>query len=153
MKHMYSEEELLEVASIENLVDSKGRNRFIGGNGNPENISGMNIITNKWGLNGYNLIFEITGSFNSAVDANKNICTFVIPQWISNKIKTEELQKEINELEQKNKVLKSELVLEMKKQNNKIKNKSNIPSKMYITIFLILMIIIFYHYKGIKKLF
>ena len=71
----------------------------------------------------------------------------------SNKIKTEELQKEINELEQKNKVLKSELVLEMKKQNNKIKNKSNIPSKMYITIFLILMIIIFYHYKGIKKLF
>lgn len=71
------------------LFDSNGNPRFIIGNGNPENISGVSIVSSKWCLNGRNLMFEINGSFSSKVDAYKNICTFVIPQWISDKIQTE----------------------------------------------------------------
>lgn len=74
---------------IEALVDSNGNPRFIVGNGNPESISGMTIASSKWTLNGCNLMFEINGSFSATVDAYKNICTFVIPQWISDKIQTE----------------------------------------------------------------
>lgn len=71
----------------------------------------------------------------------------------SNKIKNEQLEKEISELKQKNKDLKAKFVLEMKKQNNKIKNKSNISSEMCVAIFLIIMIIITCQYKKIRKLF
>ena len=71
------------------LFDSNGNFRFIVGEGTPENVSGMNIVSSKWCLNGRNLMFEINGSFSATVDAYKNICTFVIPQWISDKIQTE----------------------------------------------------------------
>ena len=71
------------------LFDNNGNPRFIIGDGNPENVSGMNIVSSKWCLNGRNLMFEINGSFSANVDAYKNICTFVIPQWISDKIQTE----------------------------------------------------------------
>ena len=87
MKHMYSEEELLEVAKIENLVDSKGRNRFIEGVGIPANVDGMTIISSKWALNGNNLIFEIIGGINKNIPQMTKICTFNLPAWIANKIK------------------------------------------------------------------
>ena len=79
MKRMYSEEELLEVSNTENLVDSKGRNRFIGGNGNSANVSGMTIISSKWTLNGNNLIFEIIGGISQNIPALTKICTFNLP--------------------------------------------------------------------------
>ena len=87
MKHMYSEEELLEVAKIENLIDSKGRNRFIEGVGNPANVDGMTIISSKWVLNGNNLIFEIIGGINKNIPQMTKICTFNLPAWVANKIK------------------------------------------------------------------
>ena len=86
MKHMYSEEELLELARIENLVDSKGRNRFIADNGTPANVSGMTIISSKWTLNGNNLIFEILGGINQNIPMNTKICSFNLPAWITEKI-------------------------------------------------------------------
>ena len=67
MKHMWSEEELqdlIEVQSgsaeiiLENIVDSKGRNRFICGNGDTEILEGFQLLYSNWALNGTNLIFE-----------------------------------------------------------------------------------------------
>ena len=84
---MYSEEELLEVAKIENLVDSKRRNRFIEGVGIPANVDGMTIVSSKWALNGNNLIFEIIGGISKNIPQMTKICTFNLPDWVVNKIK------------------------------------------------------------------
>ena len=86
MKRMYSEEELLEVSNTENLVDSKGRNRFIVGDGNPGSITGMTISSSKWTLNGNNLVFEILGSFSGSLSGFDVLSTFTLPEWIINKI-------------------------------------------------------------------
>ena len=88
MKHMWSEEELQEQTRIENLVDSKGRNRFIGGNGNPESVIGMTIVSSKWALNGSNLMFEILGTFSQSLNASADLCYFTLPDWIVSKIPT-----------------------------------------------------------------
>lgn len=93
MKHMWSEEELKEAIEsnktiLEGVVDSLGRRRFIIGNGEFFNISGMSILTCKWCLNGTNLIFEILGSFSQNVDSNMWLFSFEIPEWIYNKITT-----------------------------------------------------------------
>ena len=87
MKRMYSEEELLEATNTENLVDSKGRNRFIVGNGEPRNISGMTIASSKWTLNGNNLVFEIVGTFTENL-SGATLCMFDLPDWIISKIPT-----------------------------------------------------------------
>lgn len=86
MKRMYSEEELLEVSNTENLVDSKGRNRFIVGNGNPGSLTGMTVASTKWTLNGNNLVFEILGSFSGDLTGFNILSTFTLPEWIANKI-------------------------------------------------------------------
>lgn len=87
MKRMYSEEELLETTNTENLVDSKGRNRFIVGNGEPRNVSGMTVASSKWTLNGNNLVFEILGTFTENLSAG-TLCMFDLPDWIVSKIAT-----------------------------------------------------------------
>ena len=86
MKHMYSEEELLEVAKIENLVDSKGRNRFIEINGEPGETEGMQIYYGKCTLNGNNLIFEISGAFTKSMSADFTLCKFTLPEWIAQRV-------------------------------------------------------------------
>ena len=86
MKHMWSEEELQEQTRIENLVDSKGRNRFIEGVGVPENVEGMTMISSKWTLNGNNLIFEIIGAVTKNIPQMSKICTFNLPVWLASKI-------------------------------------------------------------------
>ena len=68
------------------LFDSKGNFRFIEGEGTPANVPGMTIISNKWALNGKNLIFEISGSLNQDVASNTTICRFILPEWITNKL-------------------------------------------------------------------
>ena len=88
MKKMYSEEELLEVSSTENLVDSKGRNRFIVGDGNPGSLTGLTVASSKWTLNGNNLVFEILGSFSGDLTGFNILSTFTLPEWIVNKIVT-----------------------------------------------------------------
>ena len=86
MKHMWSEEEIQAQTSINNLVDSNGRNRFIVGSGNPASFSGMTIVSSKWTLNGNNLIFEIIGVATKNIPYDTKICTFNLPAWIANKI-------------------------------------------------------------------
>ena len=88
MKRMYSEEELLEATNTENLVDSKGRNRFIVGNGDPGSITGMTISSSKWTLNGNNLVFEILGSFSGSLSGFDVLSSFTLPEWVANKIVT-----------------------------------------------------------------
>ena len=86
MKRMYSEEELLEVSNTENIVDSKGRNRFMIENGKPASFSGLSILSSKWTLNGNNLLFEIIGIATKNIPSNTLICTFNLPVWVANKI-------------------------------------------------------------------
>lgn len=86
MKHMYSEEEILELANIENLVDSKGRNRFIEISGTPGEMEGMQINYGKCVLNGNNLIFEIEGNFSKNIRPDFTLCKFTLPEWIAQKI-------------------------------------------------------------------
>ena len=86
MKRMYSEEELLEATNTENLVDSKGRNRFIVGNGNPGSLSGLTVASTKWTLNGNNLVFEVLGTFSGDLTGFNILSTFTLPEWIANKI-------------------------------------------------------------------
>ena len=70
------------------LFDSKGNFRFIAGNGNSRDITGMTIASNKWTLNGYNLVFEILGSFRGSLSGFDILSTFTLPEWVSNKIVT-----------------------------------------------------------------
>lgn len=71
---------------IEALVDSNGNARFIGGNGTPQNVSGMTVVSSKWVLNGTNLIFEIIGNTTKNIPYNTKICTFNLPAWVASKI-------------------------------------------------------------------
>ena len=86
MKHMWSEEEIQEQAKIENLVDSKGRNRFIEIEGTPGEIEGLQIYYGKCVLNGNNLIFEISGLFNKSMSPDFTLYKFTLPEWIAQKI-------------------------------------------------------------------
>lgn len=83
MKHMWSEEEIQEQTKIENLVDSKGRNRFFKINGIPGNAEGMQIYYSKCVLNGNNLIFEIEGIFSQNMSADFTLSEFTLPEWIA----------------------------------------------------------------------
>ena len=73
---------------IEALVDSNGKQRFIGGNGNPGSLSGLTIASSKWVLNGTNLIFEILGTFSGNLSGFNILSTFTLPEWVINKIVT-----------------------------------------------------------------
>lgn len=98
MKHMWSEEELQNLIEeqggsgggssiLENIVDSKGNKRFIGGNGTSTADNSITIYNAKWVLNGNNLIFEILGLINSAITSTRmKICEFTLPEFITNKI-------------------------------------------------------------------
>lgn len=86
MKHMWSKEEIQNQARIENLVDSKGRNRFIEISGTPGEQEGMQIHYGKCVLNGNNLIFEIQGTFNQSVPADFTLYEFNLPEWLAQKI-------------------------------------------------------------------
>lgn len=86
MKHMWSEEEIQEQAKIENLVDAKGRNRFIEIEGTPGEKEGMHIYYGKCVLNGNNLIFEIEGNFTKSNGPDFPLCKFTLPEWIAQKI-------------------------------------------------------------------
>ena len=70
------------------LFDSKGNFRFIAGNGNSRDITGMTIASNKWALNGNNLLFEILGSFRGSLSGFDVLSTFTLPEWVVNKIVT-----------------------------------------------------------------
>lgn len=71
---------------IEALVDSKGRNRFLIGNGNPAKVSNLSILSSKWTLNGNNLLFEIIGIATKNIPYDTLICTFNLPIWVADKI-------------------------------------------------------------------
>lgn len=73
---------------IEALVDNNGNHRFIVGNGNPGNVTGLTISSAKWTLNGNNLVFEILGVFSGNLSGFDKLSTFTLPEWIINKIVT-----------------------------------------------------------------
>lgn len=73
---------------IEALVDRNGNHRFILGNGNSGDITGLTIASNKWTLNGNNLVFEILGTFIGTLSGFDTLSAFTIEDWIVNKIVT-----------------------------------------------------------------
>ena len=74
--------------TLGDIVDSHENNRFISGNGTWSAVSGMQGICARWSLNGYNLMFEALGVFQSNVNRNTTIVSFSLPNWICNKIKS-----------------------------------------------------------------
>ena len=72
--------------TLENIVDSKGNNRFINNYGIWSAVPGMQGLQARWSLNGYNLMFEALGTFQTSVDPDTNIVKFKLPNWILNKI-------------------------------------------------------------------
>lgn len=100
MKHMWSEEELQSLIEeqggsekivLENIVDSKGRNRFLGDivivN---DGLAGLTAMPGKceWVLNGTILSFEITCTLTQDIPTLTLLATFALPEWILNKITT-----------------------------------------------------------------
>ena len=100
MKHMWSEEEIQDLIeeqggsggsgtiNLDDIIDSQSNNRFIIGYGLWDSVPGMTPINARWSLNGYNLMFEALGSFQTNVDPNTTIVSFKLPQWILNRITT-----------------------------------------------------------------
>ena len=88
MKHMWSEEEILsQKKDISTLVDSKGNPRFIEGTGTGKTLSGLTISYCKWSLSGTHLMLVCAGTIkNTTTLTAGNIATFVLPEWILNKI-------------------------------------------------------------------
>lgn len=92
MKHMWSEEELQEIipkgpSRLDDIVDSKGNKRFIGGEGNSAVNEELTFFSIKWALNGNNLIFEISGLTNiEIINTRMKICEFTLPEFITSKI-------------------------------------------------------------------
>lgn len=70
------------------IYDSHENNRFINGNGIWSAVSGMQGLQARWSLNGYNLMFEALGTFQTNVNPDTNIVSFKLPNWILNKIIT-----------------------------------------------------------------
>ena len=92
MKHMWSEEELQEIipkggSKLDDIVDSKGNKRFIGGEGISTITEELRFFSIKWALNGNNLIFEIKALTNIEIkNTRMKICEFSLPDFITNKI-------------------------------------------------------------------
>ena len=92
MKHMWSEEELQEIipkgpSKLDDIVDSQGNKRFIGGEGISTITNELTFFSIKWTLNGNNLIFEILGVTNiEIINTRMKICEFALPEFITNKI-------------------------------------------------------------------
>ena len=98
MKHMWSEEELQSLIEeqggseeivLENIVDSKGRNRFLGDivvvN---DSVEGLAAIPGKckWVLNGTIFYFEITCTLAKDIQKLTLLANLALPEWILNKI-------------------------------------------------------------------
>ena len=98
MKHMWSEEELQSLIEeqggndkivLENIVDSKGRTRFLIDivvlN---DSLEGLIPDTGscKWALNGEILSFEIRCILTQDIPKLTMLAGFLLPEWILNKI-------------------------------------------------------------------
>lgn len=99
MKHMWSEEELQSLieeqggsggsggSTLDDIVDSQGNKRFLGGKGISTVNGELTFFSIKWTLNGNILIFEISGlTNNQIVNTRMKICEFTLPEFITNKI-------------------------------------------------------------------
>ncbi len=73
---------------LEGILDAKGHNRFIEGEGTPNAISGISVQYNKWSLSGSHLMIVLAFK----IDANATLDNYAIledieiPEWIYNKI-------------------------------------------------------------------
>ena len=91
MKQMWSKEEIKKLTYdspkvLNALVDSKGNQRFIEGNGTLTTISGLTVTYNKYSLSGTHLMFVIAGEVTETSVLSGKIVTFILPSWILNKI-------------------------------------------------------------------
>jgi len=71
---------------MENIVDSKGRKRFIEGILTVHEQTGMQIDTSEWSLSGTHLMILLSGKFEDASTITGKLATVVLPQWILDKI-------------------------------------------------------------------
>ena len=90
---MYSLEQLKEVVKntkgydIANLVDANGNERFIEGDVNIEETTGMSKVYGKWSLSGTHLMFVLVLNIaNATAYTSKTIANIPLPAWVLDKL-------------------------------------------------------------------
>lgn len=73
-------------ATLDDIVDSQDRKRFIEGTGTPATITGMTVDYNKWSLSGTHLMLVVAGAFENNVNALTELINYTLPEWIMDKI-------------------------------------------------------------------
>lgn len=75
-------------AILDDIVDAKGNNRFIEGDGTALTLEGLDITYNKWSLSGTHLMFVIAGNIANGTEIIDGVIfsTFTLPEWIIEKI-------------------------------------------------------------------
>lgn len=89
MKHMWSEEEIQSFKKdISNLVDSKGNPRFIEGNLELNEITGVTFSYSKWSLSGSHLMVVLAGSVanGTTIASQTYLANVNLPSYILDKI-------------------------------------------------------------------
>lgn len=74
--------------TLDDIINGDGNNRFMLNYGIWSSVQGMQGLQARWSLNGYNLMFEALGTFQTNVNPDTNIVSFKLPKWILNRIIT-----------------------------------------------------------------
>jgi len=73
---------------VQNLKDGAGNKRFIEGNIETEDITGVTFSYSKWSLSGSHLMIVICGDIleNVTVSSNEKVCDISFPNYIKDKL-------------------------------------------------------------------
>lgn len=73
---------------LDNIVDSQGHKRFIGGNANLPEVTGVTFTYNKWSLSGSHLMLVVCFDVANGTELanNTTMALFEVPKWILDKI-------------------------------------------------------------------
>ena len=93
MKRMWSKNELKEIVkgtqgyNFANLVDKNGNPRFIDGDIELEDNTGLTLTYGKWSLSGSHLLIVLAGSVaDETIVPSGTIAKINLPEWVKDKI-------------------------------------------------------------------
>ena len=94
MKRMWSKNELRKIIQetygidIDNLVDKNGNERFLEGNININEITGLTKSYGKWSLSGTHLMIVLAGTLadTSVIGSGVSLANIELPSFIKDKI-------------------------------------------------------------------
>lgn len=75
-------------ATLEEIKDADGHNRFIEGDGEPLELEGFTTAYCRWSLSGTHLMMVLAGSFadGTTKPASSSLAKFYLPEWVMDKI-------------------------------------------------------------------